>query len=104
MSVDTRPTMYAHLPSVESTKDRSHYVLVNGKRVETQPGKWLEYQSTTLLTCQHCGRRAIAHSLRVVCEPDERCKTGVRYFYALAETPRQSLCTDCSERDRQVSL
>jgi hypothetical protein len=78
-------------------------VIVDGKRVENQPGKPLVYQSTALLTCQHCGRNAVPHSMRVVCEPDERCKGGVRYFHALVEGQRQSLCSDCAERDRAKS-
>jgi hypothetical protein len=45
-------TMYAHLADVEYTLDRSHHVLVDGKRVENQPGKPLVYQSTALLTAK----------------------------------------------------
>lgn len=90
--------MYSDLPTVDHAVDRAGFVRVDGKRVLAQPGEYLRYRSCDLLTCQRCGRRAIAHALRVVCEPDDRI--GTRYFHALLDVPTVDHCIDCVERER----
>jgi hypothetical protein len=90
--------MYAEIPTVDHAVDRAGFVTVDGERVRTQPGEFLRYRSGTLLTCQCCGRQAVFHSMRVVCEPDARA--GLRYFHALAGEPVGDLCGDCIERRR----
>lgn len=90
--------MYRDLPDVDFTVDRKGFVLVDGKRVYVQPGEHLRYRSVALLTCQRCGREAIAHPMRVVSEEDAR--VGRRYFHALADQPAADLCGDCLERER----
>jgi hypothetical protein len=97
--------MYEDLPSVAHTVDRAGFVVVDDKRVLTQPGEPLRYQSTALITCQRCGRRAVAQSLRVVCEADKRIRGGKRYFHVPARTARgRDICVDCHERNiRAVS-
>lgn len=103
MAIVNMPTMYAHLPTADVTVEKARYYRTpDGQRAMNQPGVPLEYQTGFLATCQHCGRRAIFQSVRVVSERDDRIPGGLRYFHASVEGPRFTLCDDCYQRDAAV--